>query len=135
MYNSNSVEAELLAMSRISSEGFVVFTPVTHDTSADFIVYDKKTSNSYTVQVKSTHKASNRRKNSYIFDVRKPTRKHSKRDEYSFDIYAFVVTSVREVRFEWKSSLPAKSQINFHISDSGKYPWEVNTLSSILYGA
>lgn len=127
-----SAESELLAMSRISSEGFVVFTPTTHATNADFIVYDRHTLKAYTVQVKSTETFNSRRNNCYIFDVRRPNGKYS--DE-AFDIYAFVVTSAREVRFEWKQSMPSKSQITFNTGEDAKYPWSTNTLRSILDGA
>lgn len=134
MYNDQAIEAELLAMSRISSEGFIVFSPHTHVTHADFIVYDKKTSKSYTVQVKSTSGLGSRHKNSYIFDVR-PNNAKRKYDDVAFDIYAFVVIDKREVRFEWRENLPAKTQINFHISDKGKYPWFPNKISSIIHAA
>lgn len=124
-----SAESELLAMSRISSEGFIVFTPTTHATNADFIVYDRNTSNAYTVQVKSTETFNSRRKHCYIFDIRKPNGKYKDGD---FDIYAFVVTSTREVRFEWKQNMPSKTQITFNTGEDAKYPWSSNTLSSIL---
>ena len=127
-----SAESELLAMSRISSEGFIVFTPTTHATNADFIVYDRKTTNAYTVQVKSTETFNSRRKHCYIFDVRKPNGKYKDGD---FDIFAFVVTSTREVRFEWKQNMPSKTQITFNTGEDAKYPWSPNTLSSILDAA
>jgi len=127
-----SAESELLAMSRISSEGFIVFTPTTHATNADFIVYDRQTTNAYTVQVKSTETFNSRRKHCYIFDIRKPNGKY---EAEAFDIYAFVVTSTREVRFEWKSNMPSKSQITFNTGEEARYPWFPNTLRSILDGA
>lgn len=121
-------------MSRISSEGFIVFTPTTHYTSADFIVYDKDTQAKYTVQVKSTYKESKRNKNAYVFDTRRPNRKNGDYENTSFDVIAFVVSSIREVRFEWYSNMPFKSQVIYHV-EGGRYPWKANTLREILDGA
>jgi hypothetical protein len=128
------VEAELLAMSRLASEGFVIYTPITHHTSADFIAMSNENLKAYTIQVKSTIGECRDRKGRYVFNIRAggKTSYHRRNKNAVIDFIAFVVSDIREVRFERYEELKAETKVTYHIKQDAKNPWKVNYLKELL---